>query len=283
MRKFDGNYSSPMKLKDYPSFEFTSPLTREHIDFFEEYGFLHFKNFITRDTVDLFKREMKSIETKWVNENVEKVNGVPIKFGFDVDGTKIVQRFAFSSQYSDVLHEFLQDPRFQSLYPLLGDNVKNPRIGENEKDGLVINHYINTDISSFIRMGWHTDCLRDVFYGKKIMPMLNVGVHLTDAIENNGGLRLIPGTHKQNILNLLFKKRYFMDHSPDKNEIGLMTKAGDLTIHDGRLWHRVAQSSIVGEVSRRQVMYVPVICGEFAIKNEKSKTQFYQRFQKMAR
>lgn len=272
-----------MNLKEYPLFDFSSPLGREHVEFFEEYGFLHFRSFLTEETVALFRREIKGVEQKWVAENVEKVNGVPIKYGFDVDGSKIVQRFAFTSQHSAILHEFLQDPRFSSLFPLLGPEARNPRIGENEKDGLVVNHYINTDVSSFVRMGWHTDCLRDVFYGKKIMPMLNVGVHLTNAIPNNGGLRLIPGTHKQNLLNLLFKKRYFFDHEADKNEIGLMTKAGDLTIHDGRLWHRVAQSEIVGEISRRQVMYVPVICGQYAIKNKNSKTQFYQRFQKIAR
>lgn len=272
-----------MSLKDYQTFEFSAPLTSEHIDFFEKYGFLHFRNFINKDTVALFRREMNTIERKWVEEKVEKINGVPIKYGHDVNGSKIVQRFAFSSQHSDVLHEFLQDPRFHALFPLLGPEAVNPRVGENEKDGLVINHYINTDESNFTRMGWHTDCLRDVFYGKKIMPMLNVGVHLTDAVENNGGLRLLPGTHKQNLLNLLFKKRYFFDHDADKNEIGLKTQAGDLTVHDGRLWHRVAQSSIIGEQSRRQVMYVPVICGDYLIKNKNSKTLFYQRFQNLVR
>jgi ectoine hydroxylase-related dioxygenase (phytanoyl-CoA dioxygenase family) len=272
-----------MKLKDYPIFEFTSPLKPEHIEFFEDHGFLHFRGFINQDTVELFKKEMRAIETKWAEQNVEKVNGVPIKWGKDIDGRSIVQRFAFSSQHSDVLHEFIQDPRFTSLYPLLGPHAKNPRMGENEKDGLVINHYINIDSSNFSRLGWHTDSLRDVFYGKKIMPMLNVGVHLTDAVPNNGGLKILAGTHKQSIFGLLFRKRYFMDHNADKNEMGLMTKAGDLTIHDGRLWHRVEQSSIIGEASRRQVMYVPVICGEHMIKDENSKTQFYQRFQKMAK
>jgi len=267
-----------MELRSFPTFDFSSPLTAEQVDFFEEFGFLHFRNFINPDTVALFKREMKAIEKKWIDRNVEKVNGVPIKWGTDVDGSRVVQRFAFSSQHSDVLHEFLQDPRFQALFPLLGPDAINPRMGEDEKDGLVINHYINTANSNFSRMGWHTDCLRDVFYGKKIMPMLNVGVHLTDAVDNNGGLKLLPGTHKQSLFNLLFKKRYFLDHNPDKNEMGIKTKAGDLTIHDGRLWHRVAQSSIVGEQSRRQVMYVPIICGEFAVKNEKSKTLLYQRF-----
>lgn len=267
-----------MTLQSYPRFEFSNPLTREQLDFFEKYGFIHFTNFIERHAVDLFRSEMKAIEQKWIANNIEKVNGVPIKYGFDTDGSKIVQRFAFSSQHSSVLHEFLKDPRFEALFALLGPDAVNVRVGENEKDGLVINHYINTDSSQFTKMGWHTDCLRDVFYGKKIMPMLNVGIHLTDAVENNGGLKLIPGSHKQNLMSLLFKKPYFVNHQPDKNEIGLMTKAGDLTIHDGRLWHRVAQSSLIGEQSRRQVMYVPIICGDYMIRNENSPTPIYQRF-----
>jgi len=78
---------------------------------------------------------------------------------------------------------------------------------------------------------------------------------------------------------MLFKKTYYLSHKPDPNEIGLLTKAGDLTVHDGRLWHRVALSTARGEVSRRKVMYVPVICGEYDVRNEKSPTVLYHRFQ----
>jgi ectoine hydroxylase len=266
-------------MPDYPKFDFSEKLSQEQIDFFEQYGFLHFNRFINPESVQLFMREMDTIQQKWIAEDVEKVNGVPIKYGADVDGKKIVQRFAFSSQHSDVLHEFLQDPRFAALFPLLGPDAENARVGENEKDGLVINHYINSATSKFTKMGWHTDSLRDVFYGKKIMPMLNVGVHLTDAIPNNGGLKIIPGTHKQGLFDMLFKKTYYLSHKPDPNEIGLLTKAGDLTVHDGRLWHRVALSPLRGEVSRRKVMYVPVICGEYDVRNENSSTVLYHRFQ----
>jgi ectoine hydroxylase-related dioxygenase (phytanoyl-CoA dioxygenase family) len=268
-------------LTDYKRFEYSNPLTREQLNFFDQYGFLHFKEFVSPQTVALFKEEMRSIEEQWVQQNVQKVNGVPIKYGMDIGGRKIVQRFAFSSQYSKVFAEFLRTAQFDALFPLLGSDAENPRVGENERDGLVINHYINTKDSTFTKMGWHTDCLRDIFYGKKIQPMLNVGIHLTDAAPDQSGLRILPGTHKQNIFGLLFKKRYFMDHRPDKNEIGLKVKAGDLTIHDGRLWHRVAQSTLMDEKSRRQVMYVPIISGEYAIKNEQSPTLLYQRFIKM--
>lgn len=270
-------------MENYPRFEFSDPLGSDPLEFFAKHGFLHFNNFISRETVSDIREEIRVIEDKFVARQVEKINGVPIKYGTDVDGRKIIQRFPFSSQQSLLLNEFLQDPRFQALFPLLGDDAENPRIGHNEKDGLVINHYINTELSKFIRMGWHTDCLRDVFYGKKIMPMLNVGIHLTDAKPGQGGLRILPGTHKQTILGVLFKKPYFLDHRPDKNEVGLQTRAGDLTVHDGRLWHRVAQSTVMGEQSRRQVMYVPIISGAYAIKDEKSPTLIYQHFQNMVR
>jgi ectoine hydroxylase-related dioxygenase (phytanoyl-CoA dioxygenase family) len=110
------------------------------------------------------------------------------------------------------------------------------------------------------------------------MPMLNVGIHLDYSSTDNGGLRILPGTHNKGIRTLLFKKLYFVNNKEDKQEIGLSVEPGDLTIHDGRLWHRVAQSPFVGEKSRRRVMYVPIITGKFQPKTEESKPLFYQRF-----
>ena len=77
---------------------------------------------------------------------------------------------------------------------------------------------------------------------------------------------------------MLFKKKYFLDHDADENELAITPEAGDLTIHDGRLWHRVAQSSVIGEASRRRVIYVPIIAGKYAPKDANSPTVFYQKF-----
>jgi len=76
---------------------------------------------------------------------------------------------------------------------------------------------------------------------------------------------------------MLFKKIYFVSHKPDKKELGLNVEAGDLTVHDGRLWHRVARSPFTGEKSRRRVMYVPIVTGKFAPRDENSKPLLYQR------
>ena len=272
-----GDLFSVMALPiDYPRFSLGHALTTEQRAFFTKHGFLHFRPFASPEHVRELLAATQAVQAKWLAEGVTKVNGVPIKYGHDVDGSSIVQRFAFASQHSPVLHQLVQDERFRALYPLL--EAKGGRVGEDEKNGLVVNHYVNVEGSEFSQMGWHTDALRDVFYGKRIGPMLNVGLHLDGTKATNGGLRVIPGTHRQGLHKMLFRKKYFKDVFYDPNEIAIETEAGDLTVHDGRMWHRVAQSPLTGEASRRRVMYVPLIAGEYRPKGEASPTPFYLRF-----
>ncbi|ALD22322.1 phytanoyl-CoA dioxygenase family protein [Hymenobacter sp. DG25A] len=260
----------------YPRFVLGNSLTAEQQIFFNQYGFLHFQGFASPATVQELLGAMAGLQQQWLAQRVQKINGVPIKFGKDIDGSPLIQRFAFASQHHPVLHRFLQDARFQALFPLL--EAPGARIGENEKNGLVINHYLNVPGSEFAQMGWHTDSLRDVFYGRRIGPMLNVGVHLDATPASNGGLRLLPGTHRQSLRNLLFRKQYFKDVAPDPDEVAVETQAGDLTVHDGRMWHRMARSPVVGEGSRRRVMYVPIVAGRYEPRRENSATPFYLRF-----
>jgi len=258
------------------TFTLSTKLTQEQLAFFDKNGFIIFKNFISPDKVKLFLEETKRIEQQWLEEGLEKVNGIPLKFGKDEFGSKSIQRLCFLSQHSPLLHHFLQDPHLKALTELV--KPFDGRIGEDEKDGLVLNNYVRTEDSAFTQMGWHTDSPRDLFLGQRIMPMLNVGIHLDNCPFENGGLRLLPGTHKQGIIRLLFGKKYFIDHNPDPREVGFDIEAGDLTVHDGRLWHRVQRSPHFGEKSRRRVMYVPIVTGKYVPKDKNSKTPFYHRF-----
>src|SRR6185312_5754211 len=94
-----------VKKFDYPLFTLGEILTAEQKAFFEKYGFIHFKSFLNKDAVQQVIRATEDVQAQWINEEREKINGVPIKWGSDVDGKKIVQRFAFSSLFSPVLHE----------------------------------------------------------------------------------------------------------------------------------------------------------------------------------
>jgi len=258
----------------YQKFTLGSTITTAQREFFNQHGFIHFKNFIKPETVNDMIRASEQVQQKWVAGNIEKINGVPIKYGKDLDGSPLVQRFAFINQHHPIFDEFTHDPRFSVLLDLVGPGA---RLGTSEKDGMVFNHYVNGAESKFTQMGWHTDGLRDIFHGQKLNPMLNVGIHLSTLKPENGGLRILPGTHKQSVLSMLFRKKYFLDNKADKNEIAVIPEAGDLTIHDGRLWHRVAQSKVTGEESRRRVIYIPIIAGKFEPKHEESPTALYQR------
>jgi phytanoyl-CoA hydroxylase len=265
--------------KSYPVFTFGPSLTPEQKEFFHKNGFIQFRSFVSREVVDKMIRESERIQEEWIKEDRKLVNGTPIKYGKDVDGKTIVQRFAFLNQFADVFQEFIGDPRLLKLFELNGSYES--RLGVNEKDGLVFNHYVNTKDSNYSQLAWHTDVLRDIFYGNRVMPMLNLGLHLDYSSPDNGGLRLLPGTHNKGLGTLLFRKMYYLDYKEDKDEIGLTVEPGDLTIHDGRLWHRVAQSPLVGEASRRRVMYIPIICGKYEPRTEKSKPLLYQRFMRV--
>jgi len=259
----------------YPKFTLGAVITAEQKDFFNQNGFIHFKRFIKPETVDDIIQASAVVQQKWIEKQQLKVNGIPIKYGKDLDGSTIVQRFAFINQHHTLFTELTLDPRFTTLLELIGPGA---RLGTSEKDGMVLNHYVNGPESKFTQMGWHTDGLRDIFQGARLNPMLNVGIHLSHVKPENGGLRILPGTHHQSLYHMLFRKKYFLNTNADVNEVAIAPQAGDLTIHDGRLWHRVAQSTVTGEASRRRVIYLPIIAGKYEPKHEKSPTAFYQRF-----
>ena len=259
-------------MSAYKKFIFEGLLNDEQIQFFQQHGFIHFEKFADRDTVNGIIRSTERVQSAWVEKGLEKVNGVPIKYGVDEYGRTIVQRFAFTNQFSPEVNTFANSERIAALKVLMPAGA---RVGLSENDGVVFNHYVNTAGSNFAHMGWHTDSARDIFYGKKVSPMLNVGLYLDDSGADQGGLRILPGTHKQNILSLLFKKKYYLNTDADEHEVLVEARAGDLVIHDGRIWHRVAPSPFLGAKSRRRVMYVPIVVGKLKPKTEKSSTPIY--------
>ncbi|HVB02225.1 MAG TPA: phytanoyl-CoA dioxygenase family protein [Chitinophagaceae bacterium] len=255
-------------------------LTAEHFAFYNKYGFIHFRQFFNPEQIKAALDAIASLQEEWITAGLTKVNGIPLKYGKDENSKTIVQRFAFASLHSEYLHQMLQDERIQWLKEFIGDDA---RIAENEKDGLVVNHYVNTGESNFTKLGWHTDGLRDLFTNLKLNPMLNIGIYLDDSPIEKGGLRLLPGTHRQGIYSMLFRKRYFVDNNPDDQEIALEAQSGDLTVHSGRIWHRVALSPLEGIASKRRVMYFPIIKGKYKPKTEESWTPIYHKFHRLVK
>jgi ectoine hydroxylase-related dioxygenase (phytanoyl-CoA dioxygenase family) len=258
-------------LSNYPRFTLGKSLTREQIDFFNKFGFVHFTNVLNPTEVAELIEGYNSAQEKLLKSKDKVVKGIPVIFGHDENGKRIVQRFPYTSHYSERIHELVIDPRIQVFKHLL--TQKTSRVSEDERDGVVFNHYVNSRHSRFKQMGWHTDSLRDVFYGKKVHPMLNIGIYFDDSSEMNGGLRILPATHNQGIFGMLFTKMYYRNTKEDKNEVLVKAKAGDIVVHHGHMWHRVGHSEHLGAVSRRRVMYIPVLCGPNQIRKDSGKTK----------
>jgi phytanoyl-CoA hydroxylase len=219
----------------------------------------------------MISSELERLERQWLAERRRTVNGIPLFWGTN-EGSPFLQRFPFTSTFSDGIRDLVRDPRFEPIRDLVGPGA---RVGDTEKDGVVVNRYINVPGSVHPRLGWHTDGLRDLFYLRMPQRMLNIGLHLDRCTADNGGLRLIPGSHKQGFWSMCFRKMYFVSHAPDRDEIAVETEPGDLTVHDGRLWHRVALSRRTGPASLRRSMYVPYLTDPYEPKSAASKTPLY--------
>ena len=271
---------SPVIAMDIQTkFTLSSELTQDQLDFFDQFGFLHFTNVATNEEVDAIVAEMNKIEQQFIAEDRTTVLGVPIQWGEDEDGNRYVNRFAYASEYSAAIKEFVEDQRFSGVGKLLSDSA---RLAQVEKDGIVINNFINTPTSAYTKLGWHTDSPRDIFYNlRKPGVMLNVGLYLDDCPLEKGGVRILPGTHKQSVFMMLFRKfPMFFTHTPDPREVPLIVKRGDLTIHDGRAWHRTAQATLTGKASQRRTMYMAYIDEPYQPRDENSAIPLFKRLQK---
>jgi hypothetical protein len=256
-------------------FRLRDDITPVQYAFLQEHGYLVFARVARQAEVDRILSEIDAVEAKLLAEDIRSVCGVPVWFGTGPEGKPWLQRMGFSSFYSEWLEDFVKDARFEPIRRLIGEDA---RIGTREKDGVVFNRYINLPGSLRPDLAWHTDALRDVFYnGKMPGPMLNVGLHFDRIKPEDGGLRVLPGTHDQGRLETLFHKIHFVTNDDDPNEVMVETWPGDLTVHDGRMWHRVKSSPFTGPRSLRRSMYVPYVIDSYQPKDAGSKTNAYMK------
>jgi hypothetical protein len=255
-----------------PDFELGERITPEQADFFETYGFIRFKRFVPRERAQKLYEAVLEIDRAIVASGVESIRGVPLIFGKRDDGSRYVQRIPFASLQHEALAELLRDPRYRAICDVAGPDF---RIGQDERDGMVVNRFRNEPGAKYKRLGWHTDSLRDLFYLERPRRYLNVGFYFTDSPIEVGGLRVLPCTHTQSIASMLTQKLHFVDDVPDPYELAITAEAGDLTFHDGRMWHRTALATRTGDASERCVSYLPLMNGPTKRKTDKSATPLY--------
>jgi phytanoyl-CoA hydroxylase len=256
-------------------FRLRETITPVQYAFLQLNGCIVFARVASPEEVARVLDEVDQVEQKLLREGIDTICGVPVWFGTGADGKPFLQRMGFSSFHSEWLEAFVTDKRFEPIRRLIGEDA---RIGTREKDGVVFNRYINLPGSLRPDLAWHTDALRDVFYNREMPgPMLNVGLHFDRIRPADGGLRVIPRTHTQGALDTVFHKVHFVSNDDDPREIMIETWPGDLTVHDGRMWHRVKGSPYDGARSLRRSMYVPYVVDGYQPKDAGTATNAYMK------
>src|SRR5258705_13957923 len=115
-------------------------VTDEQRAFLDRHGFLHFSRVAAPDEVAMIVAEIERIERDWHAAGRTRVFGIPLFFGRDHEGKPFLQRLAFTSVFSERIRVFVRDPRFAPILDLVGADA---RIGDAEKDGVVVNRYMN--------------------------------------------------------------------------------------------------------------------------------------------
>jgi phytanoyl-CoA hydroxylase len=197
-------------LTHVPRFTLGPEITPEQRAFLDRWGFLIFAGVASPAEIQALAAALDEVQARWIAEGRKWVYGIPLTVGKDSAGGPFVQRFAFTSMFSETVRSFVRDQRFEPVRRLIGEDA---RIGDDEKDGVVVNRYLNNPGSEYPRLGWHTDGLRDLFYLRMPQQMLNVGLHFDEISADNGGLRLIPGSHNQGFFDMCFRKLYFLQHA----------------------------------------------------------------------
>ena len=135
--------------------------TAEHLEFFDRYGFIRFRNFASSEEVERLIEEADRIARSWVEQRREKIYGIPIYNGVDESGDPYLTRLPFVSLFSDYIHDFVAHGRFD---PVLDFLEPGSRVAEREYDGVNIHRYMNVPGSEHRRLGWHTDAARELAF-----------------------------------------------------------------------------------------------------------------------
>ncbi|MBK7573482.1 MAG: hypothetical protein IPI10_18455 [Bacteroidetes bacterium] len=86
------------KTLSYQKFELGSQFRRPRVDFFNKYGFIHYKNFITPERAQTVSAAIDEKQKEIIAKGIQKINVIPIKFGEDENSEPIIQRFLHTSR-----------------------------------------------------------------------------------------------------------------------------------------------------------------------------------------
>jgi hypothetical protein len=239
----------------------------------DENGWVRLPGVVSPPELAAVCADLDQVTANFLYEGRDKVLGLPILTAELGDGRSVISRLGYASYYVPRVRELVHDQRFDGVRRLIAPNAV---LAERCRMGVIYNDLRGAPGASS-QMGWHTDGHKLLIRGRWPIQNLQVCLHLDDAPQELGGVRVLPGTHTQGLWGLLFRKLLFVDKRPDPAEVALSANAGDVTIYDGRLWHRTDPGSVVG--SRRRQLWLKYLQVAEPDRNENSSASLFLKAQ----
>ena len=201
-------------------------LTQEQIDYYHENGYLGVENVISPEEVE----ELRRITEEFVEKSREITEHTDV---FDLEPghsseTPRVRRIKHPASNHPVYDRMLRHDRILDIVTqLLGPNIR------------YNGHKLNMKYPEFgSPVEWHQDW---AFYPHTNDDLLAVGVSIDDMTAENGGLMVIPGSHKGPTYNH-HQNGFFVGAVVDPNfktdnAVPVKIKAGGISIHHVRALH----------------------------------------------
>ncbi len=243
---------------------------RAHLN---EHGWLRVPGVVSAQELLVLQEALDAAAQELLDQGRETVLGLPLLFSATPDGGRRVARLAYASHYVPAVAQLVHDPRFDTFRRLVHPDAQ---LAERSRMGVIYNDLHGVPGGSS-QMGWHTDGHKLLFRGRWPVENLQICLHLDDAPAAAGGVRVLPGTHNQGLGGLLFGKLLFVDKRPDVAELPLEASAGDVTIYDGRLWHRTDPGELPD--SRRRQLWLKYLAEPEPERTETTPASLFLRAQ----
>ncbi|CAA0125354.1 Uncharacterised protein [Halioglobus japonicus] len=230
---FEALDGSPLDLSQ--SFSLDSPL-QDMRQFLQSAGFLHIQGVFSEE-------EMADVSTDIDRYRGDYTEGDGKSWwASTADGERLAVRLQSFDERSAATARLLEDPRFQLLGDITGDNHSHAGLSDNAIEALIKPLHVVKGISD---LPWHKDCS----LGRHSYECcsLTVGISVTGADAQSGQLRVIAGSHRA----LMWPALLAQPEEWGLPIIDLPTRTGDLTLHLS-CTHHMAQAPSERE---RRVMY----------------------------
>ncbi|GAB3028301.1 hypothetical protein GCM10027051_36740 [Niabella terrae] len=232
-------------------FNFNHEITALHKYYFDIYGLLHFKQFVGSHTVQQLLYETQLVRDYLTGAGITRAKGIPLGFDNQIGSPGTVSEPSEAQATTDILQRFLSTERVQLLAGLLGPGQ--PEDNDLLKDQLRIYLHWNNSAEDSSRQTGYRQHPGAYQTETGYRTLLTLGLHLEEAKEEDQ-LQVFTGSHLQHPFRLWLRKKFSNGRSP-RGIRQLKPQAGDLTIHDPRLWHKLVASKAASAQPGHQVLY----------------------------